>query len=87
MIDAAQAVSRAQDYFTTFFKDSPLTEVLLEEAELADDGRFWDVTFGFDYQPGSGSRGLGPGERMFKVVRIDAESGNMVSMKNAVINS
>ena len=85
MIDATEAVNKAREYFTSVYADSHLSEVLLEEAELMES--FWDITFGFDWQPTSGSRGLGPGERKFKVVRLNAEDGTMVSMKNAQVTS
>ena len=87
MIDATEAVTKARDYFKEIYKENPLNEVLLEEAELVEDGKYWAITFGFDWQPGSGTRSLGPGERMFKVVKIDGETGHMVSMKKAFINA
>jgi len=85
MIDATEAVTKAREYFNSFYDGQALQEVMLEEAELVDE--FWEITFGFDWQPTKGTRSLGPGERLFKVVRLRAEDGMMVSMKKATSNS
>ena len=87
MIDATEAVTKAREYFESFYTGSPLEEVMLEEAELIESGPFWDITFGFDWQPSKGTRSLGPGERLFRVVRLDASNGRMVSMKKATSTS
>lgn len=87
MIDATEAVNKARGYFNSFYEGQQLEELMVEEAELMEDGAFWDITFGFDWQPSKGTRSLGPGERLFKVVRLNAEDGKMVSMKKATSNS
>jgi len=87
MIDATEAVTKAREYFESFYDGSPLQEVMLEEAELVDSGPYWDITFGFDWQPSKGTRSLGPGERLFRIVRLNAEDGRMISMKKATSSS
>ena len=87
MIEATEAVTKAQEYFAGVYKDAPLSEVLLEETELVEDGKYWAVTFGFDWQPGSGTRSLGPGERLYRVLKLESETGTMVSMKKAIIGA
>ena len=84
MIDATEAVTKAKDYFTNVYKDTPLLEVMLEEAELTDESKYWAITFSFDWQPSAGTRSLGPGERIYKLLKLDAETGSMISMKKAM---
>ncbi len=87
MIDAKEAVKIADEYFTGMYEDGSLKEVLLEEAELIEDGKFWLVTYGFDWQPLSGTSSIGPGDRKHKAIKVDAETGRMVSMKIVNINA
>ena len=84
MIDATEAVTKAKEYFTNVYKDTPLLEVMLEEAELIDEGKYWAITFSFDWQPASGTRSLGPGERVYKLMKLDSETGSMISMKKSL---
>ena len=86
MIDAKEAVSKARDYFQHMFENRAIQELLLEEAELSEDGKFWLITFGFDWQPSSGTASIGPGERKYKVMKLSTESGEMVAMKRAIVN-
>ncbi len=81
MIDIKDAVTTARENFDKLYQGGALGEVLLEEAELSEDEKFWLVTFSFDWQPNSGTASLGPGDRRYKVLRIDAQEGRMISMK------
>ena len=81
MIDAVDIVVIARENFDKMFTASSLREVLLEETELSDDERFWQVTFSFDWQPTSGTSSIGPGDRRYKVFKLDAENGRMISVK------
>lgn len=87
MIDGAEAVKLAGDYFNKVYENSSLKEVLLEEVELIDEGKTWKVTYGFDWQPESGTVSIGPGDRKHKMINLDAETGRILSMKIANINA
>ncbi len=87
MIEGAEVIAIARKYFDTVYNGASLQEVLLEEAEVSEDGDFWFVTFGFDWQPASGTSSIGPGDRRFKTLKLDAKSGAVLSMKNAKINT
>ena len=81
MIDAKEAVRIANEYFSSMYEGGPLAEILLEEVELSEEGDAWLVTIGFDWQPTSGTASLGPGERKYKLMRLEVETGRLVSMK------
>ena len=83
MIDIKEAVSRARSDFDNVFEGCHVREVLLEEAELAEDGKYWLLIYSFDWQPSSGTASIGPGDRRYKKVKIDAETGMMLSIKDA----
>lgn len=81
MIQAQEAVKLARESFDAVFASDAVAEVLLEEVELSDDGKFWLVTYSFDWQPTSGTSSIGPGDRRYKLLRLDIESGKLISMK------
>jgi len=87
MIDGAEAVKLAGEYFNQVYKNSSLKEVLLEEVELTEDGKQWIVIYGFDWQPESGTVSIGPGDRKHKIIKLDSETGMVLSMKIANINA
>jgi len=90
MIDAKQAVKKAVTYLNEMFDTTEFRDVFPEEVELIDDDRFWDVTIGFLRRQVSTSEGpmaslVGPTDgfkREVRVFRIDAETGNVRSMKS-----
>jgi hypothetical protein len=82
VIDAKQAVKIARQYFQELFADQPLVNIQLEEVERTDEGKFWRVTIGFDRQgPGDLRTILGQVPRYYKVVTIDAITGEAESVK------
>ena len=85
MIDATEAASKAREYFDRVFEGAHPREILLEEIELSEDEKFWMVTFGFDWNPTSGTASIGPGDRKFKILRLAASSGTLISMKNTMM--
>ena len=81
MIDIKEAVRIAQESFSNLFEGSSHGEILLEEAELVEDGAFWVVSLSTEWHASSGTASLGPGSRICKFLKIEAESGRVVSMK------
>lgn len=91
MIDIKQAVSIAIDFVQKLYGSEKIFDILLEEVELAEDEQYWFVTIGFSRQPQVPAAhpldALRPAEfvRMYKRVRIDAESGKVTFMKNGTL--
>ena len=93
-LNVKDAVRVAVDYVRDLLSPDQLSDVRLEEVELSDDGDYWFVTVGFSrpevqkqreaVATGSGILGLlrpQTLEREYKVVKINARSGDVQSMK------
>lgn len=85
MIDIKAAVTIAREHFTDFFSDKDLGEIMVETFEFLEDPPFWQVTLACDWHPQSGTGSIGPGQRLCKTLKIEAESGRVVGMKNDTI--
>lgn len=88
MIDVKKATEIALSYFEDLYGEEPFSNVLLEEVEREEeDGTpYWLITIGFTEQkerkPSSPLSSLTPGRRRrYKRFKIDAETGEVVSMK------
>jgi hypothetical protein len=82
-VTAKQAAQAAAKYLNDVCTPPAVENVLLEEIELSDDGRFWQVTLSFKQYPSSSvmSELLEAAEKKLRVFRIDASTGRVVSMK------
>ena len=90
MIEVKQAAAQASNYMRDIMNATDLT---LEEVELSEDDRFWDITLSglvpARQQPSSGlmrSPELSAflannNRRVYKIIRIDAQDGIVRSMK------
>ncbi len=89
MTEVKEAVSAAAAAAQKFFADKKLIDMQLEEVEMSDDQGFWLITLGFlvpDLTPLSGIETMiHMGEdkylRKYKVFKVDANTGKVVSMK------
>jgi len=59
----------------------PASQVLLEEVELSDDQQFWLITFSYPAPEGSSFAAVLGGNRAYKVVKLNANTGEFVSVK------
>ncbi len=76
MIDVKQAVEAAGKYVKRLY---PSTRNLrVEETEIAEDNSFWFITLSFIQE--SPEELFGP-DRSYKEFKIDAETGDILSMK------
>lgn len=90
MVDVKEAVGKAMDYLKDMYQIDQFKDVLLEEVDLSEDNKFWNVTIGFTRQQESISGGpmatlIGQStefKREFKVFQIDAGSGALRSMRS-----
>ena len=90
MVDVKQAVIKAMSYLKELYRIDQFKDVLLEEVDLSEDNKFWNVTIGFTRVQESTSGGpmatlIGQSaefKREYKVFRIDAKTGDLRSMRS-----
>lgn len=82
MIGAQEAVKLARQSFEEIYQTHGIGDVLLEEINASEDSSCWLVTYSFYWQPASGSVSIGPGDRIYKVVVLDGETGRLLRMKS-----
>lgn len=88
-MDVKEAVGKAMDYLTDMYQIDQFKDVLLEEVDLSEDNKFWNVTIGFTRRQETTSGGpmatlIGQStefRREFKVFQIDSENGALRSMR------
>ena len=87
MIDIKTASQKAIEHIESLFPNRDLGDVLLEEAEISDDGQFWIVTVSFKRPSASGGVGesVFTGNRSYKVFKILVENGEVRSMKSGML--
>ncbi|MGA9998041.1 MAG: hypothetical protein WBP93_21690 [Pyrinomonadaceae bacterium] len=87
MLDVKQATKAASDYFASLVEPQTVSDIRLEEVEIeqeepeADTFRtYWLITL--SYLPAKPNPLLpAEQERQYKVFKIDAETGELMSMK------
>jgi hypothetical protein len=81
MLDVKEAAQRASEYFAGLYSDQKINNVQLEEVEISDDGKYWLITLSYPVFP----QDIVPiqfiGKRKYKLFTIDAETGQVKSMK------
>jgi hypothetical protein len=90
MVNVKAAVSKAMSYLKDMYQIEQFKDVLLEEVDISEDNKYWNVTIGFTRRQESTSGGpmatlIGQStefKREFKVFQIDAESGDLRSMRS-----
>lgn len=89
MLDVKEATQVALSYFEDLYGENAFSNVLLEEVERDEDGTpYWFITIGFTDENAkrtekSGLDVISPATspRRYKRFKIDAETGDVVSMK------
>lgn len=86
LLTVNSAVINAMQFVKELYKNQKLEDVLLEEVEFSESSNQWLVTIGFTInkeKDNSSSLILSKREteRKYKVVHIDAQSGEFISMK------
>ena len=85
MINVKEATDKAKEYLLSFFPDAE--NVQLEEVELRVDKAHWLVTISYEGTSNSVASSLLVGKTvLYKVFRIDAKNGDVISMKIRDIN-
>lgn len=76
-LTAKRAAEVATKYLAEM-KDMPVYDISLEEIELTDDGAYWLVTLGHP-------RSYLGTTKDYKVIKVDAETGEVLSMKMRIV--
>jgi hypothetical protein len=81
MLDVKEAARKASEYFAGLYSDKEIENVQLEEVEISDDGKYWLITLSYPVFPLEISSVQFIGKRKYKLFTIDAETGQVKSMK------
>jgi len=80
MIDAKEATAKAREHLTAFFPEAE--NVQLEEVELSADKAHWLITLSYEGVANSVASSLLVGKSvLYKIFKLDAKTGNVLSMK------
>jgi hypothetical protein len=80
MINVKEASGKATEYLRAFFPD--VEKVQLEEVELTDDRAYWFITLSYEGVSNSVASSLLVGKSVrYKLFKLDAETGEVISMK------
>ena len=80
MIDVKEAADKAKEHLNSFFPDAD--KVQLEEVELTNDKAHWYITLSYEGVSNSVASSLLVGKTVrYKVFKLDAENGEVLSMK------
>ena len=80
MINVKEATDKAKEYLISFFPDAE--NLQLEEVELSVDKAHWLVTVSYEGVSNSVASSLLVGKTvLYKIFKIDAENGEVLSMK------
>jgi len=80
MIDVKEAAEKARSHLASFFPDAE--RVQLEEAELTEDKLNWFITLSYEGISHSVASSLLVGKSIrYKIFKLDAGSGEVLSMK------
>ena len=80
MINVKEATDKAKEYLVSFFPDAE--NVQLEEVEMTEDKAHWFVTISYEGVSNSVASSLLVGKTVIcKIFKIDAQEGEVISMK------
>jgi hypothetical protein len=93
-IDAKQAAKLALEYFNELFPNAAASNGALEEVEFLEEENCWLITLGLDEPPRPRTASVNPLQsplsnlfsasspgRKFKIFKVNAKTGNVISMK------
>jgi hypothetical protein len=81
MIDVKQAAQSASNFIAGLYSNETISDVMLEEVELSEDGKYWLITLSFAAPSSSVHPILGIRGRLYKIFKIDTDTGEVLSMK------
>lgn len=82
IIDVKQAAGLASQYVNNLYAEQMPSPTQLEEVELTEDGKYWLITVSFVPRASTPiEQALSTPKRVYKLFKINAQTGQMVSMK------
>jgi hypothetical protein len=88
MIDVKEAAEAAAGFLANVYADRNYSDVLLEEVEITDDGKYWLITLSYAYEPPASVLDQydvlvhrKPKPRRYKTFKIEADTGRVLAMK------
>jgi len=84
MIDVKEASQKAVENLKALYQDQELGKVLVEEAELTEDNKFWLISLSFKRINPAGIVGesVFADNRSHKVFKLHSDTGEVRSMRN-----
>ena len=84
MIDVKEASQKAIEHLKLLYSDQELGKILVEEAELTEDNKFWLISLSFKQINPAGIVGQSvfADNRSHKIFKLHADTGDVRSMKN-----
>ena len=80
MIDVRQAAHLASQYFAGLYEGPAVSGAQLEEVEITEDEKYWLITLSYPLTEATALLNFNY-KRKYKVFKIDAETGEVLSMK------
>ena len=80
MIAVKEAVKIAMKFVMDLYENYTPPDLLLEEVRLSDDEKHWLITIGFSRNALSSFVGKDDVPRAYKLIKIDAETGEPIEM-------
>ena len=80
MINVKEATDKSKEYLISFFPEAE--QVQLEEVELSEDKAHWLITLSYEGISSSVASSMLVGKSLlYKIFKLDAETGEVLSMK------
>jgi len=80
MINVKEATDKAKEHLLAFFPDAE--QVQLEEVELSEDKAYWLITLSYEGLSSSVASSMLVGKSLlYKIFKLDAKQGEVISMK------
>lgn len=80
MINVKEATDKAKEHLVAFFPDAE--QVQLEEVELSEDKAHWLITLSYEGLSSSVASSMLVGKSLlYKIFKLDAKQGEVISMK------
>jgi hypothetical protein len=80
MINVKEATDKAKEHLLAFFPDAE--QVQLEEVELSEDKAHWFITLSYEGLSSSVASSMLVGKSLlYKIFKLDAKQGEVISMK------
>ena len=80
MINVKEATDKAKEHLLAFFPDAE--QVQLEEVELSEDKAHWFITLSYEGVSSSVASSMLVGKSLlYKIFKLDAKNGEVISMK------